>query len=82
MAQIILNATNTSCRLTVHQKTLCEVDKEIKNMNELIACQENEIAKSRLLSDKKGGIICLYNKKLEMLLSQQGVGTFVFQPQF
>ncbi|RLV92042.1 hypothetical protein DV515_00013947 [Chloebia gouldiae] len=72
VAQIILNATNTSCRLTVHQKTLCEVDKEIKNMNELIACQENEIAKSRLLSDKKGGIICLYNKKLEMLLSQQG----------
>ncbi|NXI10410.1 CCD40 protein, partial [Irena cyanogastra] len=72
VAQIILNATNTSCRLTVHQKTLCEVDKEIKNMNELIACQENEIAKSRLLAEKKGGIICLYNKKLEMLLSQQG----------
>ncbi|NXT64231.1 CCD40 protein, partial [Chaetops frenatus] len=72
VAQIILNATNTCCRLTVHQKTLCEVDKEIKNMNELIACQENEIAKSRLLADKKGGIICLYNKKLEMLLAQQG----------
>ncbi|NXC63569.1 CCD40 protein, partial [Aleadryas rufinucha] len=72
VAQIILNATNTSCRLTVHEKTLSEVDKEIKNMNELIACQENEIAKSRLLADKKGGIICLYNKKLEMLLAQQG----------
>ncbi|NWV26680.1 CCD40 protein, partial [Origma solitaria] len=72
VAQIILNATNTSCRLTVHQKTLCEVDKEIKNMNELIACQENEIAKSRLLAEKKGGVICLYNKKLEMLLAQQG----------
>ncbi|NXD02547.1 CCD40 protein, partial [Certhia familiaris] len=72
VAQIILNVTNTSCRLTVHQKTLCEVDKDIKNMNEQITCQENEIAKSRLLTDKKGGIICLYNKKLEMLLSQQG----------
>ncbi|NXX28501.1 CCD40 protein, partial [Nicator chloris] len=72
VAQIILNATNTSCRLTVHQKTLCEVDSEIKNMNELIACQENEIEKSRLVADKKGGIICLYNKKLEMLLAQQG----------
>ncbi|NWX28624.1 CCD40 protein, partial [Notiomystis cincta] len=72
VAQIILNATNTSCRLTVHQKTLCEVDNEIKNMNELIACQENEIAKSRLLAEKKGGVICLYNKKLEMLLAQQG----------
>ncbi|NXQ17173.1 CCD40 protein, partial [Peucedramus taeniatus] len=72
VAQIILNATNTSCRLTVHQKTLCEVDKEIKNINELIACQENEITKSRILAEKKGGIICTYNKKLEMLLSQQG----------
>ncbi|NXO71942.1 CCD40 protein, partial [Phainopepla nitens] len=72
VAQIILNATNTSCRLTVHQKTLCEVDKEIKNMNEQIACQESEIAKSRLLTDRKGGIICLYNKRLEMLLAQQG----------
>ncbi|NXU35919.1 CCD40 protein, partial [Drymodes brunneopygia] len=72
VAQIILHATNTSCRLTVHEKTLCEVEKEIKNMNGLIAGQENEIAKSRLLAEKKGGIICLYNKKLEMLLAQQG----------
>ncbi|NWY91912.1 CCD40 protein, partial [Loxia curvirostra] len=72
VAQIILNATNTSCRLTVHQKTLSEVDKEIKNVNEQITCQENEIAKSRILAEKKGGILCLYNKKLEMLLSQQG----------
>ncbi|XP_014742925.1 PREDICTED: coiled-coil domain-containing protein 40 [Sturnus vulgaris] len=72
VAQIILNATNTSCRVAVHQKTLCEVDKEIKNVNELIACQENEIAKSRLLTDRKGGIICLFNKKLEILLAQQG----------
>nr|XP_054501258.1 coiled-coil domain-containing protein 40 [Agelaius phoeniceus] len=72
VAQIILNATNTSCRLTVHQKTLCEVDKEIKNVNEQITCQENEIAKSRILAEKKGGILCLFNKKLEMLLSQQG----------
>lgn len=82
MAQIILNTTNTSCRLTVHKKTLCEVDNEIKKMNEMIACQESEIAKSRLLGDRKGGIICQYNKKLEMLLAQQGVGTSVFQSQF
>lgn len=82
VAQVILNATNTSCRVAVHQKTLCEVDKEIKNVNEIITCQENEIAKSRLLTDRKGEILCLYNKKLEMLLSQLGVGTFVFQSQF
>ncbi|XP_017667557.1 PREDICTED: coiled-coil domain-containing protein 40 isoform X1 [Lepidothrix coronata] len=72
VGQIILNATNTSCRLTVLQKTLCEVDKDIKNISDLISCQESEIGKCRLLADKKGGIICLYNKKLEMLLAQQG----------
>lgn len=82
VAQVILNATNTSCRVAVHQKTLCEVDKEIKNVNEMITCQENEIARSRLLTDRKGEILCLCNKKLEMLLAQQGVGTFVFQSQF
>ncbi|NWW80386.1 CCD40 protein, partial [Climacteris rufus] len=72
VAQIILNATNTSCRLTVLQKTLCEVDKEIKDVTGLISCQESEIAKCRLLADRKGGVICMYNKKLEMLLAQQG----------
>ncbi|NXM66694.1 CCD40 protein, partial [Serilophus lunatus] len=72
VAQIILNATNTNCRLTFLQKTLCEVDKEIKNINDLISCQESEIAKCRLLAEKKRGIICTYNKKLELLLSQQG----------
>ncbi|NWY46904.1 CCD40 protein, partial [Sylvia atricapilla] len=72
VAQIILNTTNTSCRLTAHKKTLCEVDNEIRSVNEMIACQENEIVKSRILTDKKGGILCLYNKKLEKLLAQQG----------
>ncbi|NXG20776.1 CCD40 protein, partial [Grallaria varia] len=72
VAQIILNATNTNCRLTVLQKTLSEVDREIKNINDLISCQESEIAKCRVLAEKKGGVICLYNKKLAMLLAQQG----------
>ncbi|XP_071429399.1 coiled-coil domain-containing protein 40 isoform X2 [Pithys albifrons albifrons] len=72
VAQIILSATNTNCRLTVLQKTLSEVDKEIKNISDLISCKESEIAKFRVLAEKKGGVICLYNKKLEMLLAQQG----------
>ncbi|NXF84076.1 CCD40 protein, partial [Sclerurus mexicanus] len=72
VAQIILNATNTNCRLTVLQKTLSEVDEEIKNISGLISCQESEIAKCKILAEKKGGIMCLYNKKLEMMLAQQG----------
>ncbi|NWI54176.1 CCD40 protein, partial [Calyptomena viridis] len=72
VAQIILNATNITCRLTFLQKTLHEVDKEIKNINDLISSQESEIAKFMVLAEKKGRIICVYNKKLELLLSQQG----------
>ncbi|NXP23302.1 CCD40 protein, partial [Scytalopus superciliaris] len=72
VAQSILNATNTNCRLTVLQKTLSEVEKEIKNINDLINCQESEIAKCRILAERKGGVICTYNKKLEMLLAQHG----------
>ncbi|NWR82279.1 CCD40 protein, partial [Furnarius figulus] len=72
VAQIILNATNTNCRLTALQKTLSEVDKEIKDISDLISCQEREIAKCKILTEKKGRIICLYNKKLEMMLAQQG----------
>uniref|UniRef100_A0A8B9ZC44 Coiled-coil domain containing 40 n=1 Tax=Buteo japonicus TaxID=224669 RepID=A0A8B9ZC44_9AVES len=72
MAQVILNATHTNCRLTILQKTLCELDKEIKNIYDLISCRESEIAKCSLLIENKQGVISQYNKRLEMILSQQG----------
>nr|XP_009490751.1 PREDICTED: coiled-coil domain-containing protein 40 [Pelecanus crispus] len=72
MAQVILNATHTNCRLTILQKTLCELDKEIKNIHDLISCRESEIAKCSLLTENKQGVISQYNKRLEMILSQQG----------
>ncbi|NXR00108.1 CCD40 protein, partial [Sagittarius serpentarius] len=72
MAQVILNATHTNCRLTILQKTLCELDKEIKNIHDLISCRETEIAKCSLLTENKQGVISQYNKRLEMILSQQG----------
>ncbi|KFW67451.1 Coiled-coil domain-containing protein 40, partial [Pygoscelis adeliae] len=72
MAQVILNATHTNCRLTILQKTLCELDKEIKNIHDLISCRESEIAKCSLLIENKQGVISQYNKRLEMILSQQG----------
>lgn len=81
MAQVILNATHTNCRLTILQKTLCELDKEIKNIYDLISCRESEIAKCSLLIENKQGVISQYNKRLEMILSQQGVCTFMFQYQ-
>lgn len=81
MAQVILNATHTNCRLTILQKTLCELDKEIKNIHDLISCRESEIAKCSLLIENKQGVISQYNKRLEMILSQQGVCMLTFQSQ-
>ncbi|NXI60910.1 CCD40 protein, partial [Anseranas semipalmata] len=72
MTQVILNTSHTNCRLTTLQKTLCELDKEIKNIHDLISRSESEIAKCSLLIENKQGIIRQYNKKLEVLLSQQG----------
>ncbi|KAM9258176.1 coiled-coil domain-containing protein 40 [Cariama cristata] len=72
VAQVILNATRTNCRLTILQKTICELDKEIKNTHDLISRRESEIAKCSLLSENKQGVISQYNKRLEMMLSQQG----------
>ncbi|XP_075296789.1 coiled-coil domain-containing protein 40 [Opisthocomus hoazin] len=72
MAEVILNATHTSCRLTILQKTLCELDKEIKNVHDLISRSESEIAKCSLLIENKRRVISQYNKRLEMVLSQQG----------
>ncbi|NXK12498.1 CCD40 protein, partial [Herpetotheres cachinnans] len=71
MAQVILNATHTNCRLTILQKTLCELDKEVKNIHDLISCRESEIAKCSVLSENKQRIISQYNKRFEMMLSQQ-----------
>ncbi|KAM7088878.1 coiled-coil domain-containing protein 40 isoform 1-T2 [Ciconia maguari] len=71
-AQVVLNATHTNCRLTILQKTLCELDKEIKNIHDLISCRESEIAKCSLLTENKRAVISQYNKRLEMILSQQG----------
>ncbi|NWI27846.1 CCD40 protein, partial [Sula dactylatra] len=72
MAQVILNTTHTNCRLTILQKTLGELDKEIKNICDLISCRESEIAKCSILTENKRGVISQYNKRLEMFLSQQG----------
>ncbi|XP_031454780.1 coiled-coil domain-containing protein 40 [Phasianus colchicus] len=72
MSQVILNTTHTNGRLTVLQKTLCELDKEIKNIHDLISRSESEISKCNLLIENKQGVIRQYNQKLEALLSQQG----------
>ncbi|XP_032991862.1 coiled-coil domain-containing protein 40 [Lacerta agilis] len=72
MAQTALDLTNTQCKLNMLEKKLSEVDKEMDALNDQINHSEIEIAKRILLIGRKQGVINLYNKKLEMILSQLG----------
>ncbi|KAM6245384.1 coiled-coil domain-containing protein 40 isoform 2-T2 [Porphyrio hochstetteri] len=71
-AQVILNTTRVTGRLMVLQKTLCELDKEIKTTHDLISGRESEITKCSVLVEKKQGVIGQYNRRLEVILSQLG----------
>ncbi|XP_034268703.1 coiled-coil domain-containing protein 40 [Pantherophis guttatus] len=71
-AQTSLDITNTNNRLNMFQKTLSELDKELDELNSEISHSETEIAKRNLLIGRKQGAINLYNKKLEMMISQLG----------
>ncbi|KAM6164702.1 LOW QUALITY PROTEIN: coiled-coil domain-containing protein 40 [Rhynchocyon petersi] len=72
IAQTTLNITNTECRLDSHQKTLVELDEEVKKTNELITNSENEISRRTILIERKQGLINALNKQLEQLLSELG----------
>ncbi|XP_066468954.1 coiled-coil domain-containing protein 40 [Tiliqua scincoides] len=71
-AQAALDITNTSCSLNMLEKTLSELDKEMDDMNNQINHSETEIAKRNLLIGRKQGVINLFNKKLEIMISQLG----------
>uniref|UniRef100_A0A8C3SSG8 Coiled-coil domain containing 40 n=1 Tax=Chelydra serpentina TaxID=8475 RepID=A0A8C3SSG8_CHESE len=71
-AQVILDTTHTNCRLSMLQKTFAALDKEMKNINDLINRSETEISKRNLLIERKQGVINLFNKKMEMMVSQLG----------
>ncbi|XP_023378784.1 coiled-coil domain-containing protein 40 [Pteropus vampyrus] len=72
IAQTTLDITNTSCRLTMYQKMLGELDKEAKKVNDLITNSENEISRRMALIERKQGLINFLNKQLEQMLSELG----------
>ncbi|KAJ6658502.1 hypothetical protein lerEdw1_020057 [Lerista edwardsae] len=71
-AQTALDITNTTCNLNMLEKILSDMDKEMDGINNQINHSETEIAKRNLLIERKQGVINLYNKKLEMIISQLG----------
>ena len=74
IAQTTLDITNTNCRLDMHQKVLAELDKEVKKVNDLITNRENEISRRTILIERKQGLINFFNKQLEQMVSELGVG--------
>lgn len=74
IAQTTLDITNTNCRLDMHQKVLAELDKEVKKVNDLITNSESEISRRTILIERKQGLINFFNKQLEQMVSELGVG--------
>nr|XP_036853290.1 coiled-coil domain-containing protein 40 isoform X3 [Manis javanica] len=72
IAQTTLDITNTTCRLDMHQKTLAELDDNVKKVSDLIANSENEISRHTVLIERKQGLINFSNKQLEQMVSELG----------
>lgn len=73
IAQATLDITNTNCRLEMHQRTLAELDVEVKKINDLISNSESEISRRTILIERKQGVINALNKGLEQMVSELGV---------
>lgn len=73
IAQTTLDITSTACRLDMHQKTLADLDKDVRKVNDLITSSENEISRRMVLIERKQGLINFFNKQLEQMLSELGV---------
>ncbi|XP_058140823.1 coiled-coil domain-containing protein 40 isoform X3 [Dasypus novemcinctus] len=72
IAQTTLSITNTSCRLDGHRKTLAELDKDVKQVGDLIANSESEISRRASLIERKQGLLNFFNKQLEQMVSELG----------
>lgn len=57
------------------RKNMQELDAEIHEKNEIISRSENEIVKRNAVIERKQGQIDQYNKKIEAIISSQGVSS-------
>ncbi|XP_060027838.1 coiled-coil domain-containing protein 40 isoform X2 [Erinaceus europaeus] len=72
IAQATLDITNTHYRQELHQKTLVELDQEVKKATELISNSQSEISRRTILIERKQGLINFFNKQLEQMVSELG----------
>jgi septal ring factor EnvC (AmiA/AmiB activator) len=69
-----LEVSHTRTRVERLKKMLAELDEEIMQKNEIISRSLAEMTKRNAMIERKQGIIDQYNKKLELMISQAGVG--------
>ncbi|XP_043861151.1 coiled-coil domain-containing protein 40 [Dromiciops gliroides] len=72
IAQTALNITNTNIRKEEYQATLTELDKEVEKINDLITNSESEIARRTILIERKQGLINVFNKRIDQMISELG----------
>ncbi|XP_054986112.1 coiled-coil domain-containing protein 40 [Sorex araneus] len=72
IAQTTVDITDTSCRQDAHQRTLAELDKEVRRVNDFILNSRNEISRRTTLIERKQSTINLFNKQLERMVSELG----------
>ena len=68
-----LDLSHTLTRVEHLRKSMKELDQEIHEKNEIISRSENEIVKRNAVIERKQGLIDQYNKKIEAIISSQGV---------
>lgn len=67
-----LEISNCITRIERLQKILTELDKEIKQKNDIISTSEVEIVRRNAIIERKQVVVDQYNKKLEQMISQAG----------
>ncbi|XP_072501328.1 coiled-coil domain-containing protein 40 [Notamacropus eugenii] len=72
IAQTALDTTNSNIRKKGYQATLTELDKEVEKINELITNSESEIARRTILIERKQGLINVFNKRVDQIISELG----------
>ena len=76
----ILEISNTTSRIRRLQETLSDINGEIHQKNDTISRIENEIMKRNAVIEKKQGAVDQYNKKIDQILSKEGVSILQLRP--
>lgn len=72
-----LEYSNTMMRIERLDKIVDELNEEIKQKNGIVNQCEAEMVKRNAIIERKQGVIDQYNKKLQQMIDNAGVSTFI-----